>query len=299
MKLKIILALLIALTMAFAGCTTVPPGYVGIVVDLTGGERGVQDYTIQTGRVFYNPFTQDVLSFPTSIQTSAWTQSPYEGSPNNEEIEFNDKDGLKISSDISYSYFLERDKVPYFYVKFRTDNIEDFTDGFARNKVREAFNSVGSKLSVEEILGKKEEMIRQVKDLVNEDLKEYGVVFEQLGYIGSIRPPKSIIDRINSKIEATQLAIQTENEVRQAEAEAKKLIAKAKGIADSTVASKRGEAEGNRLLSASITPNLIKWRELENTANAIEAWKQGGKVPSTFITGSNAGMIYQLLQDGK
>jgi hypothetical protein len=37
----------------FGGCTTVPAGHVGIVVNNMGKDKGVQSYTAKTGFFFY------------------------------------------------------------------------------------------------------------------------------------------------------------------------------------------------------------------------------------------------------
>ena len=46
------------------GCTYIPPGYVGIKVNLYGSQRGVQDIPVLTGRVIYNPWTEKIYGVP-------------------------------------------------------------------------------------------------------------------------------------------------------------------------------------------------------------------------------------------
>ena len=77
---------------------------------------------------------------------------------------------------------------------------------------------------------------------------------------------------MDSKITATQKAEQTLNEVKQAEAEAKKKIAVAKG-----------EAEANRLRQSSLTRIMVDYERLLNERMAIEKWN--GDLPSTMIPG--------------
>jgi regulator of protease activity HflC (stomatin/prohibitin superfamily) len=60
-----------------------------------------------------------------------------------------------------------------------------------------------------------------------------------------------------------QRAEQRENELREAEAEAKKQIAKAKGEAQSKIVAATAEAEANEKLSKSITKKLIQLKFLE------------------------------------
>lgn len=261
-------------------CTRVGPGHVGIKVSYAGSDRGVNDFPAKTGWVFYTPGFSTVFEYPTYVQTAVWTKSSAEGSPTNEEISFNSKEGLIITGDISLSYQLVAEKVPAFYVKFRNDDLNGFTHGYLRNVARDIFNEVASKYTVEEIYGpKKDEFLQQVRDKLNEQLKDIGVSIQQFGFIGAPRPPQNVIDAINSKIAATQNAMRAENELRQAEAEAKKAIAKAEG-----------EAKANQILTSSLTQQLIEWRKLELTQKAIDKWD--GKRPQ--VEGSGSGLLIEI-----
>lgn len=262
------------------GCTRVPPGYVGIKVNYSGSNRGVEDFPSMTGWVWYNPFTATVLEWPTFVQTAVWTRAEEEGSPTNEEISFNSKEGLIITGDISLSYQLRPEKVPHFYVKFRSDNLYMFTHGFLRNMARDLFNEVAGTYSVEDIYGpKKEEFLVRVREKLNVSLKGIGIEIEQFGFIGAPRPPQGVINALNAKVAATQNAMKAENELRQAEAEAKKMVAKA-----------QGEAEANRILSESINDKLVQWRQLEITEKAVARWD--GRRPT--VEGQGSGLLLQI-----
>lgn len=274
-----------------AGCEGVAPGYVGLKVNMVGSDRGVEDIPLVTGWVFYNPLTESVLEYPTFVQTAQWTRSATEGSPNNEEISFNSKEGLLMTADISLSYQLEAEKVPHFYVKFRSDDLSRFTDGFLRNVARDAFNEVAGQYSVEDIYGpKKEEVVSKVRSKINDQVVTIGVKLEQFGFIGAPRPPDKVIAAINSKIEATQNAIRAENELRQTQAEAQKSEAKAVGEAKAAVARAQGEAEANKVLAESITPPLLEWRNLQITEKAVAKWD--GRRPT--VEGATSGLLLQL-----
>ena len=254
-------------TSGCAGCVRIPPGYVGIKVHLAGADKGVQSTTAITGWAFYNPIWTQVFKFPVFVQTAQWAKS------GNEEISFNSKDGMIITADVSLSYQLKAEKVPEFYVKFRTDDINAFTHGYMRNVARDQFNDVTGTYPVEDIYGpKKEEVIIKVKERINLLMEPMGIHIEQFGFIGAPRPPQSVIEAINAKINATQNAMRTENELRQAEAQAKKDVAKATGEAQAQVARAEGEAKANKVLAESITANLIAWRELSIKEDEIRKW---------------------------
>ena len=260
---------------ALSGCAQrVEPGHVGLKVNLYGGNRGVDSIPLVTGMVWYNPFSTTVYEYPTFVQTAVWTRNPHEGNnPNtpdgtNEEITFNSKEGLIISADISLSYQLAAEKAPHFYVQFRSDDINHFTHGFLRNVARDAFNEEAATYTVEELYAtRKEEFLTKVRSRVNQQVGPYGIQIDQLGFIGAPRLPTNVMDALNGKIQAIQDAQRAQNRVQQAQAEAQIAVAKA-----------RGEAESNRILTLSLTSQLLQWRSLEIQQQAIGRWN--GTLPT-------------------
>src|SRR5947207_12703390 len=73
-------ALLLVVWVGCSSITRVDAGHVGVRVKLAGEQRGVQNSPTVQGWVFFNPLTEQVVQFPTSVQNVVWTQSPHEGS---------------------------------------------------------------------------------------------------------------------------------------------------------------------------------------------------------------------------
>jgi regulator of protease activity HflC (stomatin/prohibitin superfamily) len=287
------LAILLAAIFA-AGCATrIGPGNVGIKVDLAGSQRGVEDLPIRTGWVFYNPAGSKVVEYPTFVQTAKWTHDLNEGRPINEELSFNTLQGLTVYGDISLSYHLDPAKVPAFYVKFRSDDIDQFTHGFLRNVARDSMNRVAANYTVEEIMGeKKPEMEQRSREELQSEVKDIGVVIEQFGFIGSPRPPESVVAAINAAQQAKYIAQQKQNELLQSQADAAKQVAAAEGQAKSQIAIAQGEAESNRLRAASISPQIIEWQKLAVTDRWIERWN--GSMPQVEAGGQIPGMLLNV-----
>lgn len=276
------LIVMVSLLVAFSGCQRVEPGNVGIRVNMYGSEKGVDDYPVVTGITLYNPLTTSIFEYPTFVQTALWSR---EGSTGNEEMSFASKEGMVITSDVSLSYSLVAAKVPSFYVKFRSDNLTTFTHGFLRNVARDAFNEVAVKFPVEGLYGSsKEEFLNEVKVRVNNAVATYGVQIEQLGLVGAMRLPENVIGAINSKIKATQDAIRAENELRQTEAEAAKVVAAAEGEAKALQVRAEAQANANKKLAESMTPALL-------TKLYYERWD--GKLP-TMMSGDNGNLLIQV-----
>jgi regulator of protease activity HflC (stomatin/prohibitin superfamily) len=273
------------------GCTTVNPGYVGIEVNKLGSQRGVSDYPQRTGFVTYNPFSTSIVEYPTFVQTAKWTKDVNEGNPQDESLTFTTKDQLVVNADVSVSYHLVGDKVPQFYVQFRLDNIDHFTYGYLHNVTRDKFNEIGGTFDIEQVMGNNGPFLIQVRDVVQKELAAYGVQIDQLGFIGAPRPPQNVIDAINLKVQATQIALQKQTEVQQATADAQKRVAEAEGDAKSQIARANGEAEANRVRNSSLTPQLLELKRLENQHDLI--WRWNGQRPQTEINGA-AGLMLQI-----
>jgi len=264
------------------------PGHVGIKVNMAGGQRGVDDFPTKTGYLFYIPILTQVVEYPVFVQTATWTGDSRSGRQGiDDSISFNTKDQMTVHADINLSYIIQENKVPNFYMQFRSDNLDNFTHGYLHNVAKDAFNNIGSRFIFDEINGEhKEKVMDEVKERINSDVNKYGVIIQQFGLLGALRPPQQIMDSITAKMGAIQKAQQAENELREAKAQAAKAVAKAEG-----------EAKANAVLAQSISPALIQWRQLEITQQAIAKWN--GARPMVEGTGGS-GLLLQLpLTPGK
>lgn len=295
MKAKIVVGIVVLLffVLPFVKRTVftykvIRPGHVGIKVNMAGGQRGVEDFPTKTGYLFYMPILTQVVEYPVFVQTATWTGDPKSGRVGiDDSISFNTKDQMTVHADINLSYIIQENKVPNFYLQFRSDNLDNFTHGYLHNVAKDAFNNIGSRFTFDEINGEhKEKVMNEVKERINSDVIKYGVEIKQFGLLGALRPPQSIMAAITSKMEANQKAQQAENELREAKAQAAKAVAKAEG-----------EARANAVLAQSISPSLIQWRQLEITQQAIAKWN--GARPMVEGAGGS-GLLLQLpLNPGK
>ena len=260
------------------GCTRVGPGYVGIKVNMAGSNKGVQEYPARTGWVFYNPVTEDVFEYPTFVQNAVWTHDVAEGKPVNEELTFTNADQMLIAVDLSLAYTILPDRVPSFYVKFRNDNLELFTHGYLRNQARERVNEIAGRYKIEQIMGDNAEFLNTVRGALQKDLDPIGVKLEQFGIIGAPRPPKQVIESINLKIQATQIATQKQNELVQVQADAAKLVAQAEGAAKATLIAADADAAYNRKINESLTPTLVEWQKAQKWDGKLPQVTGGGGV---------------------
>lgn len=281
MRMKLgMMVMVLALTINGAACTRIGPGYTGIKVSMAGDNKGVDSTPAVTGWVFYNPFLTSVLEYPTFVQTAVWSSNPNEGSVNNEEVTFSNVDQMQVAVDVSLSYHLQADKVPAFYVKYRSDDLNSYTHGLLRNAARDAFNEHGGKFHIEQIMGDNAEFIQSVRVALQKEVEPVGVVIDQFGIIGIPRPPKAVVDAINAKVHATQLAQQKQNELVQVQADMNKEKIKAETYANNALISAEAESTANLKIARSLTPELVEWKKLD---------KWNGVLPS--VTGAGGTMI--------
>jgi regulator of protease activity HflC (stomatin/prohibitin superfamily) len=295
----------VAVAVVFLGCSTttrVDAGHVGIRVKLAGSDRGVQDMPVVTGWIFYNPLTEQIILFPTSVQNVVWTQSTHEGKPFDESITFSSSEGVNVNADIGLSFHIDPTLAPKLYGRFRLNDLDKLSDGYMRNTVREAFNDVGSKLPVQDVYGSgKSKMLGDVTQKCRDVFGKDGIVIDQLTINGTLRLPQNVSDAINRAMEATQNALQSRNRVAQVEAEATQAITqahgqaeaarqKAQGDADALLIKARAEAQANEIIRLSTTPAVLQYRALEHWDGKLPTYN-AGQLPLLTFDLSKAGAV--------
>ena len=265
-----------ALLASVAACTYVPAGNVGVKVNLYGSDKGVNVEEVGPGK-YWLGWNEEMYLFPTFMQNYVWTASTTEGSPTDESFSFQTMDGMVANADIGISYSIDPEHVTEIFQKYRK-GVDEITDVYLHNMVRDALVKEASTKPVDYVYGAgKADLIAAVQKDVMEQVDAIGIKIDKISWIGEIRLPQTVIDSINAKNAATQMAQQRQNEVAQAKAEAEKRVATAKGEADSILLTAQAQAEANKVLAQSLTPEFVEYQ-------AITKWD--GKLPT--MTGSSA-----------
>ena len=285
-----------------ATLTRIDAAHVGIKVKLAGSARGVQDIPVVTGWVFYNPLTEQIFSFPTSVQNVVWTASAHEGRNVDESITFSSQEGVNVNADIGLSFHIDPSHAPHLYLRFRQPDLLVLADGYVRNAVREAFNDVASRMVVQDIYGaKKGKLVSDVSDKLRDVLGKDGFIIDQLTINGALRLPENVATAINRAMEATQNAIQAENRVRQVRAEAEQAVAEAHGAAEAVRQRAQGDADGvliraradaraNEIIRLSATGTVLQYRAVQRWDGKLPMYQGGDKLPLlTFDVSKVAG----------
>lgn len=258
--LSVVLIVIVSFTSA---CTKVAPGYAGVVVNNYGSSRGVSDFPVRTGRVWYNPFTEDVYKFPTFQQNIVWSSNKHEGGAPDESITVNSIEGATMNFDVQASISFAQDSVPKIFVKFRKGE-EDILQVYVRSIIRDAFSIQSSKMKATDIFGVQKAVLQDsALAEARRKLSPDGINLSTLALIGKIRVDNVVEASINAVLTASQKAIEAQNKIVQATAEANQNIASAKGDSASAVIRAEGQAHANSLLQVSLTPSVLQGKALD------------------------------------
>lgn len=267
-------SMVVLMALMFLGaCTVVPPGYAGIVVNQVGDQKGVQDFPVKTGRIFYNPVTQDVATFPVFQQNVVWSLD--KDRDMDRSFVANSSEGAKLNFDVSASVSFVADSVPKIYTTFRKD-ADEIIDFAVRQRTRKAFSDRTSRMTAVEFFGARK---KEVQDSVLADVRAvmstYGITVEAIEIVGEVRVDANVKSSINAVLTAAQNAIGAQNKVAQSIAEGEQRVAAARADSTAAVVRAAGQARANELLRSSVTELLLQKQMIERW-NGVLPTVQGG-----------------------
>jgi len=285
MKLKAIV--LAVSVLSLSACSRVPAGYRGVIVNLYGNTKGVSEESVGVGR-YFTGWNQELYLFPTFLQNRSWT--------NAQAITMQTSEGLTITTDAGITYQIQPENIVKVFTKYRL-GINEITDTFLHNMVRDAMNEVASTMTVDQIYGvKKEVFIRRVNDIVIKESAINGINVDKIYLIGSFVLPEMVRQSIDVKIQASQNAIKVENEIATSNAQAKKTIVEAKASAQQRIIeaeanakqitlNAEAQAQANKILSASLTPEFVQYQAILKWNGTLPQTSAGGVLPFINIGG--------------
>ncbi|MBD2464869.1 membrane protease subunit, stomatin/prohibitin [Oscillatoria sp. FACHB-1407] len=264
---------------------TVEPGYTGLKIQLYGGNKGIENAEVVTGRVWYNGYTEQVVIFPTFINTYPFTQTSTEGSPVDESVVFS-VGGSPVSADVGVSFGFTTEALPNsnttklheFYRVYRKSP-DQFRANELRNGLRNCFGEAAEDLELTPSMlpTNQQRLVAEVTECVQGKFPT--IVVQDVSLLSPLRLPPEIQASIDEQFAAQQAAQTAEANRRKVEAEAAANVARARGEAQVTIEQARAEAEANRLRAVSITPQLIELERLRVERARIERW-DGQQAPT-------------------
>ena len=272
MKSKFIKVLLftfiVMISMMFTSCgyERIDAGYEGIKVNLYGDDKGVDDITLVTGAVWYNPITTAVYEYPTFVQTVDY--APFS---------INAKDGSSFTVDPTISLKIVDGKSAEVFKKYRKEDITEVINTTLYNYVRNAFRIQLNNYTTDELVSKREEFEKAIEERLSKELLAENFQLEQM--TSGLQYPQTLVNAIDAKNAAVQEAQKAQNEVLKIKAEAEKKIAAANGEAQALKIKGDAEAEYNRKIAASLSPLIVQQMMLDKWDGKLPVY---GTMPTLF-----------------
>ena len=276
LKKSIIGALVLGSACLMVACSQVPAGYRGVIVNLYGSDKGVSEQSVGVGR-YWLGWNSELYLFPTFLQNYSWKDE--------QAITMQTSEGLSIRTDAGITYNIQSDNVVKVFTKYRL-GIEEITNTFLHNMVRDAMNEVASTMTVEQIYGaQKEIFIKKVNEIVKKQAIETGIEVDKIYLIGSFELPSNVVSSINAKIQASQNAMKVENEVATARAEAQKTIVEAEARGKQILINAESQSKANKILAESLTPEFVHYQAILKWNGELPKFSGSNPVPFINVQG--------------
>lgn len=177
------------------------------------------------------------------------------------EITVIDKDGISANIDIQVLFSIKADQTVALTKGYA--NQDDFEIKVVENYVKSIPRDVASKFTTVQMFEDRTGLKAEITEELEKAFKEKGVVVDNVNIHG-IRYPEDVQQRFKD-------AQNAQTDLLKAETDAQTAKTKAEGQAQAEIAKAKGEAEANKLLTQSLTPQVLqqRWIDAIKGANTI------------------------------
>lgn len=271
--IALLIILVIGLLTTITCIKKVPVGYDAIVYNMN---KGVTGEVLTQGWSIVAP-TKKIMLFSISNDQLLLTKDSRENSKDDESFKVATSDNASIAISFQMTYRFKEDTLVDTYKAYRMDG-----DGIINNRVKTVLKSTISEVTTSRSLmelysGNRAEINTDITEYLDKKFeKQYGLVVIDASII-DVHPDKQLQQAIDNRVKAQQKADQAKAEQETAKVEAATEKIKAQNDADIEVMKAKAEAESNKIISNSITDELIRMKEAE--ARYKHGWieVQGGE----------------------
>lgn len=243
--------------------TYVGQGERGVVYTMSDG---VREETLDPGFHFVSPFAK-VKDYPVAQQQLVLSNNAADF--NEDELEKDTHvdapaDGGMVKMNMSINYNFMPDRITDLYEKFNGMDGDQLVESRIKNSILAYIKEVTPQFSVMDIYSdKRAEVGQAITDYLNSKLNdEYGIEVSSASII-DVQLDEELQAKVQAKEQAKQDAEKAELDKQTAIAQGEAAKAKAEANAQVTITNAQAEAEANRLISDSITQELIDMKEAE------------------------------------
>jgi regulator of protease activity HflC (stomatin/prohibitin superfamily) len=251
-------------------CTRVPAGYVGVVYNMNGGVDGE---ILSQGWHIVSP-TKKVTTYSIGIEQSYLSSENKGDSQTDESFNIPTSDGKTVKVNLEFSYRFDAERVANTFVQFKGRSGEEIKDTFIKPKVIAWTQEVSANYPVTDIFGDKRTAINAELDIyLREKFAPYGIIIDTVNFT-DISVDDETAEAIQKKVTAQQELELAEIEAKTATIKAEKdrqvaLIEAGKNKevaqieAEQILIRANAEAEANRIVAESLTPELIEQQKID------------------------------------
>ena len=276
--------LLIGIIFLTNSCSSVPAGHTGILT--TFGK--VEDRILTEGLNWKSPF-QKVVKMDNRTQKKV------------EEFQAFSSDIQEVNIMLAVNYSINQETAQNLY---RTVGVEYYTN-IVYPRLLESTKSVFSSYTAEQLIGNRENLSNEIKDLVIPDVARYGIIISDISvqdidftdaFTNAVEAKQvAAQDKLTAETKQAQLTMEAEQEAHrqvikaQADAEQAKIAAQAdlevtKIQADAAEYAGQKEAARINAIAQVLTPDVLKYYN-------ILQWD--GKLP-VYMLGKDTGILMDL-----
>ncbi|UJR85468.1 SPFH domain-containing protein [Sandaracinus amylolyticus] len=253
-----------------AGCnSTVPPGHVGVAANW----GRVEPWTYPEGFHFISPFT-DVSALSIQNQTYQMGESGEATTPHDSDVDALTRDQLSVSLGVSVQFHLNAGAAVPVYRLLG----EQYATSVIHPIVRTAVRDAAAGFTAIELVDDRTTFQTRMEALVHggirsllrsRGIREDAILIDNVLLL-NIDLPDTLDEAIADVQRQRQATAQRQQALMTAEAEAARLRTEAEGQAAAQLIRARAEAEANRTIAQSLTPPVLRLREIEATRALLE-----------------------------
>ncbi|SFR75959.1 SPFH domain-containing protein [Anaeromicropila populeti] len=209
--------------------------------------------------------TETIIIVERKPETREWTSEKDKGtSAVNQAIYAESKESIGFSVGMNCTAQIDEKNATKFLYRYNNKTLSDIMDTEIRARVESDFVEQCAKYTLNEILQNKEIIMNYVRDDVTSYFSERGITINNLGMKeGLTYEDETIQQAINDKFSSEQKIVTQKNNN-------KVILSKAQAEADAKILAAEADAKSNKLLSASITQELIDMKLAE--ARLANGW---------------------------
>jgi regulator of protease activity HflC (stomatin/prohibitin superfamily) len=163
-------------------------------------------------------------------------------------------DKVPVDVDIAIRYSISPDKVSEIYTIYKTEDA--LFQRLISQDIKSVVKDAANPFTVDTLIADRAGYSKAITDALKTRWEKQGIIVDSVA-LQTVRPPQSILDRINASQASQQQLIQAQADTKVKEEQARQRVIEAKGIADA-----------NNTLNGSLTDNVLKDKYIEALKNA-------------------------------